>query len=134
MEDWLAARTKASPDALALIIGKQQWSYVELNRLVDICARYLAELASPGQHVGILMPNNLAYVCLIHALARIGAVLVPLNMRLTIPELAWQISHGDCALLVTDTENSKKASALAGQDRILINVEDIVRSGKKQRS
>ena len=125
MEDWLAARTKASPHALALFIGNQQWSYAELNRLVDICAGHLAEIASPGQHVAILMPNNLAYVCLIHALARIGAVLVPLNMRLTDPELVWQVNHSDCRLLVTDTVTSNKASSLADQGIRFINAEEL---------
>lgn len=125
MENWLAARTKASPNALALIIGKQRWSYAELNHLVDICAGHLAEIVSPGQHVGILMPNNLAYVCLIHALARVGAVLVPLNMRLTVPELVWQIDRGDCRLLVTNTVTSSQASSLAARGISLISAEDL---------
>ena len=125
MEDWLTARTKASPHALALIIGKDQWSYVELNNLVNDSATRLTSLVHPGQHVGVFLPNNLAYVCLIHALARIGAVLVPLNTRLTTAELKWQLNHSDCALLVTIDEMAEQVSVLAGQDRCLLLARDL---------
>ena len=43
-----------------------------------------------GDHVAVLLPNSLAYVVLIHALARVGAVLVPLNIRLGASEIDWQ--------------------------------------------
>jgi O-succinylbenzoic acid--CoA ligase len=125
MEDWLEVRTRASPHTSALIIGKQHWSYAELNDLVNACAACLAAQVKPGQHVGVLMPNNLAFVCLIHALARIGAVLVPLNLRLTIHELTWQLDHSNCALLVTADDMDERVSVLAGQDMRLLYAQDL---------
>jgi O-succinylbenzoic acid--CoA ligase len=125
MEDWLAARTNASPHALALIIGENHWSYAELDNLVNDSASRLAGMVQPGQHVGILMPNNLAYVCLIHALARIGAVLVPLNLRLTNHELAWQLDHSNCALLVIDDEMVGKFPKFSGSGRHLLLARDL---------
>jgi O-succinylbenzoic acid--CoA ligase len=99
--DWLASRAYASPEKVALIIGDSQWTYAKLDRLVNgFCARLLDLGVEPGQFVGVFMPNNLAYVCLIHALARLGAVLVPLNTRLTAPELAWQVEHVGCKLVL----------------------------------
>ena len=112
MHDWLAARAKASPQALALIMDDNQWTYAELDQLVQRYASHLAGMVQPGEHVGVLLPNNLAYVCLIHALARVGAVLVPLNTRLTNQELSWQLTHSDCVLLITSEEMAAGASAL----------------------
>ncbi len=101
MQDWLIARTQATPHATALIIGEAQWRYSELNRLVDAYAiGLIAHGVTPGQHVALLLPNGLAYLCLIHACARVGAVLVPLNTRLTPAELGWQVGQSDAALLV----------------------------------
>ncbi len=113
MQDWLATRVKATPHALALITDDNQWTYTELDKLVQRYASHLASLVRPGEHVGVLLPNNLAYVCLIHALARIGAVLVPLNTRLTNQEVSWQLRHSDCTLLITTAEMAEGQAALS---------------------
>jgi O-succinylbenzoic acid--CoA ligase len=101
--DWLAARVQATPNALALIIGNQQWRYRELDQLVnDYCwGLHLAGVRA-GNHVALLLPNRLPYVALIHALAQIGAVLVPLNTRLTATEISWQIAQSDTSWLIYD--------------------------------
>ena len=135
MDDWLAARADASPQALALIIGERHWTYAELHVLVSGMASYLSSPASadtdysavqPGQRVAALMPNNLAYVCLIHALARIGAVLVPLNTRLTTHELAWQLDHVGCTLIIASEEMADQASLLATAGRRLLWVQELL--------
>jgi O-succinylbenzoic acid--CoA ligase len=71
------------------------------------------------------MPNNLAFVCLIHALARVGAVLVPLNLRLTKHELAWQLDHSDCALLIIGDEMAEQVPDFAGKVRHLLLAPDL---------
>ena len=101
MQDWLTARTQATPRATALVIGAAQWDYRELNCMVDAYASGLiAHGVTAGQHVALLLPNGLAYLCLIHACARVGAILVPLNTRLTPGELGWQVGQSDASLLV----------------------------------
>lgn len=111
MNDWLTERVHASPDALALMIGHGRYTYAELDRLVNgVCARLVDAGVVPKQMVGVLLPNTLEYVCLIHAVARLGAVLVPLNTRLTPAELAWQIEHVGCKLVVTAPDLAEKLS------------------------
>ncbi|MEJ2750608.1 MAG: AMP-binding protein, partial [Anaerolineae bacterium] len=106
--DWLAARTEASPHKLALIIGKQQWTYRQLNGLVNQMAAYLTNRGvQPGDFVAALLPNALEYVCLVHALARLGAVLVPLNARLTTAEIQWQINHIGCKWLAITADTTE---------------------------
>jgi o-succinylbenzoate---CoA ligase len=103
MQDWLAERTQATPDKLALIIGKERWAYSELHQMVNaICARLQETGVQPGEFVAVLLPNGLPYVCLVHALARLGAILVPLNTRLTPAEIRWQIEHVAAKWLLVD--------------------------------
>src|SRR5262249_50308821 len=45
---------------------------------------------SSDHRVGILAPNSAGFVVAVHALMRLGAVIVPLNIRLTESELDWQ--------------------------------------------
>jgi O-succinylbenzoic acid--CoA ligase len=109
MSDWLTARVHATPKALALIIGEERWTYGQLDKMVNgVCGRLLDAGVTPGQFVGVLLPNSLVYVCLIHALARLGAVLVPLNTRLTAVELQWQIEHAGCDLVLYSQETADK--------------------------
>jgi o-succinylbenzoate---CoA ligase len=104
---WLQARTQTSPHALALIYGEERWDYAELNRRTNALAAHLtAQGVQAGDRVAVLLPNSPLYVCLIHAVARLGAVLVPLNGRLTHPELTWQIEQAACQWLVTNKELS----------------------------
>jgi o-succinylbenzoate---CoA ligase len=104
---WLQARAQTSPHALALIYGEERWDYAELNRRTNALAAHLtAQGVQAGDRVAALLPNSPLYVCLIHAMARLGAVLVPLNGRLTRPELTWQIEQAGCQWLVTNEELS----------------------------
>ncbi len=103
--DWLAARAYASPHKLALIIEDKQWTYRQLDGLVNQMATHLAgHGVQPGDFVAALLPNSLEYVCLVHALARLGAVMVPLNTRLTAAEVQCQIERVNCKLVVYSVE------------------------------
>jgi O-succinylbenzoic acid--CoA ligase len=78
-------------------------------------ASYLAgEGIERGDHVGVLLPNSLAAVCCVFALARLGAVLVPINTRLTAAEVSWQLKRADCARLVYAGKTEITAREAAG--------------------
>ncbi len=105
MEDWLTERARLTPQKLALVMGAQRWSYGELATAVaHLAAHFYQQGVRPGDRVAALLPNSFEYVCLIHALPRLGAVLAPLNTRLTAAELQWQIDHVGAKWLVTDAE------------------------------
>lgn len=109
--DWLACRTSVTPHKLALIFGERRWTYRELNREVDrLCGHLITTGVQPGQRVAVLMPNQPEYVYLVHALARLGATLAPLNTRLTIAELRWQLEQAECCFVIC----AEATEALAG--------------------
>ncbi|MCB9422530.1 MAG: o-succinylbenzoate--CoA ligase [Ardenticatenaceae bacterium] len=118
--DWLAARAAATPEKLALIINNKQWTYHQLDGLVSQMAAHLVKRGiRPGDFVAALLPNSLVYVCLVHALARLGAVLIPLNTRLTAAELQWQIDHIGCHWLIT----LEKAEGIMNCEQIIMKPE-----------
>lgn len=111
--DWLAHRSQASPQKLALIFGERRWTYLELNEAVTLlCSQLAAAGVQPGQHVAVLMPNCPEYIYVTHALARLGATLVPLNTRLTGAELRWQVEQADCCFVLCANETEALAGAL----------------------
>ena len=111
MRGWLATRTETTPDALALIIGQQRWSFRLLYQLVRRYTQLLVEAGvEPGDRVAVLTPSGLPYVCLVYALADLGAVLVPLNRRLTWPELDRQLEVAGCRICIYQESAGGKPS------------------------
>ena len=122
--DWLAYQTLIRPRHPALIQGDQHWTYAELNELVtSLAARLATAGVRAGQHVAVLMPNRIEYISLIHALIRLEAVLVPLNIRLTPIELRWQLEQANCQHLVCSRETEAQAIALGQGDWRTLSVE-----------
>jgi O-succinylbenzoic acid--CoA ligase len=57
-----------------------------------------------GQHIGLRAPNSAAYVVAVHAVSRVGAVLVPINTRLTPAEMDWQVSDASLTHVLEDAD------------------------------
>ena len=103
--DWLADCAAQKPNVTALEFDAQTWTYSALNTWAESLAAFLeARGVTVHARVGIHLGNQPVYVALIHALARLGAVAVPLNTRLTHAELQWQIDQSQCALLICESE------------------------------
>lgn len=111
--DWLAIRAAQTPAKVALLTDGRSWTFSQLDALVSRLCHFLAAgIIQPKEgndlHIGLLASNSLANVVCIFAAARMGAILVPLNNRLTSVELAWQIEQADCSVIVCtpDLEHS----------------------------
>ncbi len=93
-----------TPERTAIVEGQNEWTYRELQRSSIQMANGLKKLGvRKGNHVGFLMGNGVETVVCIHALMYLGAVIVPLNFRLTSAELSYQITDADLSFLITDT-------------------------------
>lgn len=89
---WFARRAEFSPDHTALVFGDRSWTYAAFQRHIDALAAALAEGGvRRGDRVGHLGLNHPDYLLTLYAAARLGAIFVPLNHRLTGPELRFLI-------------------------------------------
>ena len=76
-------------------------NYQQMNARVNQCVSVLRALdVCKGDRVALLMPNSLEFCCLFYATAKIGAVAVPLNTRLTAAELEFILSDSGSSILV----------------------------------
>ena len=124
--DWLTHRVRASPEKVALIEAADgtEWTYAELDGAVEETAGRLAALGvGAGSHLGVLMETRVAFVRLVHAAMRLGAVLVPLNARLARPELARQAEVADLNLLVCEAETEADAVSVATSEVLIASVD-----------
>ncbi|MFN5457363.1 acyl-CoA synthetase [Bradyrhizobium sp.] len=96
-----AART---PGKTAVICGETSWTYAEFNAIVDrLAAGLAARGVVKGERVAILARNSHAVAALRFALARLGAVLVPINFMLKPEEVAYILKHAGARMLATDS-------------------------------
>lgn len=101
LTDWLRARAHVTPHRLALMYEGRYVSYAELDRLTDrLAAGLVGRGVQPGDRVATRLVNSVEAIALIHAVARVRAVLVPLNTRLPEGEQAKQIALVEPVLVV----------------------------------
>lgn len=114
--DWLHQRASLTPERLSLVVSGARWNFRELNERANGAAAWLQNLGvQSGERVAVLARNSAHYTVIVHALSRAGAVLVPLNTRLTPTELLWQIQHLSVRLLLTDEALLPTAQVIAQQ-------------------
>ena len=100
---WLNKRELLTPDQEAVVDGDRRISYRELNLRVNRLARGLQGLGlKSGDRLGILAYNRLEYAETIMAAAKLGLIVVPLNWRLTPPELGFNLSDSGAEVMIFD--------------------------------
>src|SRR5215475_8933738 len=87
---WIGRRAAATPRLPAITFDGHTTSYGELlDRIDRLAAELAAGGAGRGDRVGYLGLNDPMFLITLFAAARIGAVFVPLNYRLTAAELGY---------------------------------------------
>ncbi len=102
------------PAKTAIICGETQWTYAEFDALVTRLAAGLAKIGvQQGERVAVLARNSHGFAALRFALARLGAVLVPINFMLKAEEVAYILRHAGARTLATDSGLAELARAAA---------------------
>ncbi|MCM2282573.1 MAG: long-chain fatty acid--CoA ligase [Bdellovibrionaceae bacterium] len=102
--DWLKRWFRYTPDRVALKSADTgvSYSYALLYRLSCEIARTLETRFSVrhGDRVAVMSTNEMEYVPLFFAVQRLGAILVPINFRLTGREITHIIEDSGAKLLI----------------------------------
>ncbi len=103
LDDWLAQRSQSCPERVALIADGSEVTYAELEAEATWVARRLAaQGVRRGSIVAMTMHARREQVVLIHALMKLGAVLLPLSPRLSAEERAGVIAVEEPAVDLED--------------------------------
>lgn len=111
-----AAAQTPDTTALSFFEAGRTLTYAELDRMVDRVALALAaQGVAFGDKVGVMLPNIPEFPLCWLALMRIGAVMVPVNLRYTGRELAYVLDDSQARFLVIhDTCAEQLRAARAG--------------------
>jgi fatty-acyl-CoA synthase len=97
----LAARV--GDGRVGLIFEDQVWTWHEVVDESVARAARLQQLGLSGRHLGVLLDNVPEYVFLLGAAALTGSVIVGINDTRRGDELAGDVRHTNCAVVLTDT-------------------------------
>jgi o-succinylbenzoate---CoA ligase len=112
--DWLRQRASSTPERPAMISAAGTQMFKQLDDSVGAMTEaLLAQGVHEGQLIALLAANSARWVSAMHAVARAGCVLVPLNLRLADAELTWQLEDCGAAALLVDCANAERGRALA---------------------
>jgi long-chain acyl-CoA synthetase len=103
IDEMLRAAAANAPDRVALVSGDQRITYAELDDQVQRLASNLARNGlGRGERIGLLVGNRPEFLLTALAAARLGAVIVPMNIRLRQPEILHMMAHSEAAALIVE--------------------------------
>ncbi|QCQ17742.1 o-succinylbenzoate--CoA ligase [Microbacterium sp. RG1] len=107
---WITKRRLKSPGKPAIIVdGGETLSYGEFADAVDRTAAVLRERGvGKADAVAYLGENSPAFLQVLFACARLGAVFVPVNTRLAAPEIQHVLTDSGARVLIHDPEFAER--------------------------
>jgi long-chain acyl-CoA synthetase len=110
-----AARTFSDRTAITMLRNGECASFAEIDQRAGRYAGGLARMGiGPGDRVGLHLPNGIDWAVAYHAIARLGAVVVPLNVLLSPVEVAFIVEDsGAKAVILPADRNQAIKAALA---------------------
>jgi acyl-CoA synthetase (AMP-forming)/AMP-acid ligase II len=89
-------------DRTFLISGDRRLTYGQVDQQSAALAAALHGLGiGRGDRIALDLPNWPEFIVAMFAAARLGAVMVPLNPRYTVPELQYMLRHSEAAVVVS---------------------------------
>lgn len=101
----LSQNARKFPNLLAIECEGRNYTYLQFNEEVNRLANGLLQLGvKKGEKIALMMKNSDHFVLSIFAIAKIGAVAVPVNFRLTSTEVQYILQQSEARIVVCDLE------------------------------
>ncbi|WP_295702309.1 long-chain fatty acid--CoA ligase [Lapillicoccus sp.] len=115
---------KQHSDKAALLFDGGSLTFAQVDALSDQMAAGLrAEGFGPGDKIGLQLPNLPQFVIAYFAILKAGCVVVPMNVLLTTPEVAFQLGDSQAKALITwagTAEHAARAVSAAGVKHLYV--------------
>jgi fatty-acyl-CoA synthase len=115
--DWIAHFSRRTPQKTAVVdlASERRFSYAEFDARISRLATYLRERLGidRGDRVAVLALNTTDTLEVQFACGRLGAIFVPLNVRLTVPELEFIVGDAAPKVMVHDADLAETALTVA---------------------
>src|SRR6476469_2417013 len=115
--DLLRRSAQRDPSKTAVICGDVGWTFAEMDAICNRLGRgMLGHGVNKGDRVAVLSRNSHAFAALRFAVARIGAILVPIHFMLNPEEINFILKSSGAKLLATGPDFVEPARAASARD------------------
>lgn len=98
----LATRATAHPDSIYLRVDNDTWTFAQVESQAESLSAALANLGvERGDRIALVLPSCPEFVVSLFAIAKLGAVVVPLDPRLAPTELQYMLRHSEAVCVIT---------------------------------
>jgi fatty-acyl-CoA synthase len=115
--DWIAHHGRRNPGKIALVdlASGRRFSYGELDQRISRLASHLRDAlkVARGDRVAVLALNTTDTMEVQFACFRVGAIFLPLNNRLTVPELQFIVGDASPVVMIHDADQADTALTVA---------------------
>ena len=102
---FLVQNARNTPDKDAIRCGEESVTWSQLDRQTDSLATALQQMGvKPGDRVGMLLPNSIAFLISYWAAIKAGAVATPLNTMYKQEEIAYVFANSGMRVLLADPQ------------------------------
>ncbi|NQW18628.1 MAG: long-chain-fatty-acid--CoA ligase [Chloroflexi bacterium] len=113
---FLDRSTGVHADKTAVVYNEIRYTYAQFNERVRRLASALKQVGvGSGDRVAFFVPNTPPMLEGHYGPLRLGAVLVPINIRLSAREVAYILNHSGARVLVFDSEYAPTVRRLIGE-------------------
>lgn len=114
--EMLASNGRKYPDKLAFREGDRSFTFSQYNfRVNKLASAFQNSGIGRGDKVSVLLFNSIEIIDCYFALAKLGAVAVPVNFRFAGPEIVYVVNNSDSAALVYDVSFEKVIESIKDQ-------------------
>lgn len=114
--DFARRARRLYPDYEAVVDGESRWTYTEFLERCDRWSNALQSMGiGPGDRVAVIAPNTHANLEAYHAIPQIGAVMVPVNYRLTADEFAYILLHSGAKMVCAHSDYLDDVESIRAQ-------------------
>lgn len=98
----LEARAAEDPGRTFLIFDDRKYTFQQIEQRAHALAAALHELGiEKGDRIALDLPNWPEFIISMFAVAKLGAIMVPLNPRYTVPELQYMLRHSEATVVIS---------------------------------
>ena len=116
VDDFLRRPAQLYPNKTAVVDGAKRFTYAEFEARVNRLSHALLGMGvAAGDRVCVLSPNSHFFLESFYATSQIGAVLVPLNYRLTAADHEYILNHAGVKVVLADWEYVSVVDAIRPQ-------------------
>lgn len=122
---WVTKRAQLSNNKVAVIFKNRKLTYSQLNSRINCLANGLMQIGvEKGTRVAVFLLNGNEILEAMFACAKIGAIFVPLNFRLSIEEVAHILNDCGATVFIYQSESTSLACEIRKETFIsyIINV------------